>query len=344
MADIQYQTLNPFSGIMQGIQTGLTMRSKKAPENEMEMSDPGEPQKVKAIDLLGAEYQDVLKYEELDKKIKKIKNVTPEQRMKIMQTACKSGAIKTPIVQSVALNDDIINPEETINVMKSIKNNDPNAAIDMEILITKLGGEQSPGGAAVATKLREVETKQKEFNQQRVQILEKTLDRIDEYNINPKKWVDEYGQMNPQTKKVVGNWQNYMKELATLDPERAKARLEELKSKRNGGASPKNFAGLKRTKEGFTRQPFSDISIEAGLARHPDIIPSTAYSLEPESLGGRYMAEGELEEKERQKLVSKLPKPTKRNQKANDNVIGAYVEAYGAKEAASALKRDGWRP
>jgi hypothetical protein len=328
---MEYQTLNPYSQIMSGIQTGMAMRGKEKSEpqpSDATIADPGSAPKVKAIDMLQAEYQDILKYDEINKKLKKVKDITPEQRRKIMDTACKSGVIKTPIVQSIVLNDDLIEPDETINVMKSIKNNNPEAAVDMETLIIRLGGNESPGGSAIASKLKDIQSKQEEMNKDRALVLKKTLEDIDSVTDNPLQWQGKSGLTNPEVTKVVKNRNQYLMELRQIDPDLFKEYYDARTAKKSGGTL-KDYSGLVKNKKGeWIRKPFSGSNVESGLSANPDILPSSARRLESEDIGSRFMDISTEQQKERQQILNKLPKPEKKGQRLNSKKDAKIIESY----------------
>ena len=235
------QAFDPYSKLQSGIATGLQLgraRNKEQPlPSDATIPDPGERPQVDAGTLLQNEYEDLLRYEEMNKKIKKAKNITPEERKQLLDTAVQTGQIKTPIVQSIVLNDDMIEPEEVINVMKSVKDNKSNSAFDVQLLIKRLGGEDSVGGGAIKAKLVEIQQVQKKLNEERKIILKDVLKSIDQYTDNPKAYQGKSGISNIQTLNVINRKYEYVKELSQLDPEWAKEYLEERKEGK--GFAPK---------------------------------------------------------------------------------------------------------
>jgi hypothetical protein len=335
------EAYNPFSRLQQGIATGMQlggMRQRGKPEqpepaSDAAIPDPGEKPQANASNMLQAEYEDVLRYEDINKKIKKIKNITPEQRQKLMQRAVQSGIIKTPIVQSIVLNDDLIEPEEVVNIMKSIKSNQPSSAFDIEMLVTRLGGETSVGGGAVKTKLAEIEETQNKLNEQRKIILKGTLRNIDQYLDNPKQYQGKSGISDPQTLGVVKKWPEYIKELSQLDPEWAKKYLEEREAKR-AGYKPRQveFSGFTKDK----RRVVGTHSTAQGFMRaHPEVVPSTVRQSERETFMYGAMGGGFN--------VNQQIKKESKGGVATDEIIQQYIKKYGKDKALQKLKEDGYR-
>jgi len=349
---MDFPTINPYSQILPGIQTGMQMagmfpKKQNIPENPAQISDPGEFTPPAAADFLQAEYKDIMTYDRLNKMMKKAKSATPEQRKQFLENAVAKGHIQTNIGKAIVLNDDLIEPDEVINTFKLLKSNSPDADMDIDALILRLGPE-SAGGLAIETKRKEAIQAVEQAKQVRIIELRKTLDHIEEYHESPKDWIDKYGQMNQQTQKVLNNWKQYIKEYATLDPQGAAKWIEDQKAKRSGGSySPTWMQGIdKRTGKMITARAYNEKDF---LNQYPNADPSKIFLAGKMGEATPMVAEAEAEAKKYQKILDKLPKGNgkKLNPKKNPShksVIEQYLKAANGdpKEAERMAKDNNW--
>jgi hypothetical protein len=365
---IQYQTLNPYDQIMPGVQTGFSMklasaknkREEEKHKEEMEsmrqnremarrpsdaiIADPGQYEPVKIGDATQDVKQDLEKYYSRVKD-KNFKKLDEQRQSEVLETDIKNGVYKTDIGKELVKNNEFVEPDEVARIYKSIVNGTPEAEGDLQLLFGLTGSNpENPNDfeKAFRKKMGDIKNMEKANKEQRGSVLKQTLLNIGEYHDNPKAYQGKTGITNPQTKKVVDNELNYLKELAAIDPQWAKDYWDKRKSK--GGTMRDYAVTVKDPKTGkLIRRPYAAPTVE-GYRNIPGAYGSTARKLEAEGLGTSIFEKSGIQTEDRKREMEGLPKPQWKGQKANDSVYQQYREVYGNhKDALKKIKEDGWK-
>jgi hypothetical protein len=187
----------------------------------------------------------------------------------------------------------------------------------------------------------DIKNMEKANKEQRGNVLKQTLLNIGEYHDNPRAYQGKTGITNPQTKKVVDNELNYLKELAAIDPQWAKNYWDKRKSK--GGTMRDYAVTVKDPKTGkLIRRPYAAPTVE-GYRSIPGAYGSTARRLESEGLGTSIFEKSGIQAEDRKREMEGLPKPQRKGQKPTQSVINEYAKYYkDKKELKQALKDAGY--
>ena len=344
---MDFPTINPYSQILPGIQTGMQLagmfpKKQNVPPNPLAMSDPGE---YKPVDTTKDLEEDLMTYARLAKN-KVIKKLEPDAQKRVIENYAKAGVFKTPLINKLVTTLDT-SPDELVDVFKTIKTGSPEAMGNVQMLL-ELSGNDPEVDKLIKERLAQAKTAEDENKQIYLLKVRKVLDYIDDYNEHPKDWVDKYGQMNEQTKKVLNNWGKYLETYARLDPQGAKQWLDDQRAKRSGGSyAPILMQGIdKRTGKMITARANDEKDF---LRQYPDADPNKIFLASKMGEATPMVAEAEVEAKKYQKILEKLPKGDgkKLNPKKNPNyksVIEQYLKAANGdpKEAERMAKDNNW--
>jgi hypothetical protein len=231
-------------GIEAGSKLGGMIKNKSNNQNQSDtipISLPGDKPQVNPAQVLSQESTD---FDVISKIHKQTKGLQPEARKKVFDTAIQSGQIKTAIGQSVATNVDVVKPDEMINIMNSVKNSSPDSPVNIQMMIEKLGGETSPGGSAIKSKLDEVNQTQKQMDSQWGDKIKDTLLNLIPIHEDNRKFMGKNGRFNPSVIEAVSNENKYIEQLAPIDKVWVNDYLKLRKMqaiKQTGGSAKYNF-------------------------------------------------------------------------------------------------------
>jgi hypothetical protein len=346
---IQYQTLNPYSEIMPGIATGIQLgnqMAKKQPAQPSDaiIADPGQYQPVEIDAVMTDVNQDLQKYNEVENKIKSFK-VKPERKKQAMENYANSGVFKSPLVQALAKTGRSF--EEINTVFTNVKNGSPEAKADIQLLIDSSDGDPKLK-AAIQAKMAEYNQLDTQNKQSRVKVLSETLDNINTVQDKMGQYQGKSGIMNPQTKKVVDNEMNYLKELTMLDPKAAEEHFGKIKARATGGGSKTWMQSVdKKTGKLITDRVSSR---EEFLTRNPLADQNQLYPAMKMNESAPIVAQAKVKSEEFKKETADLPEAPEQDAEPDDATKKLFLEKardpktkkIDVKKAEKMLKSKGW--
>jgi hypothetical protein len=196
--------------------------------------------------------------------------------------------------------------------------------------------------AAIQAKMAEYNQLDTQNKQSRVKVLSETLDNINTVQDKMGQYQGKSGIMNPQTKKVVDNEMNYLKELTMLDPKAAEEHFGKIKARAAGGSGAlKSFTVMAKnpTSGRIERTPYSASDI-MGWKNVPGAVGRTAAPAAAENFVSNVVNKSEVESDEYQKTLDKMPAGN--GQVADKATFDKFSKMFGDR-VIEALKAKNWK-
>jgi len=208
MLQINYPSMtNAFAtGADTGMKLGSMIRANREDNAKpnIPIPDPGQKPQIDISVVMQNEQKDLETYGKYYEKTKKLE---PEQKQWIFDDLKKSGAITTPIGQTVFNGN--IKPEEISDVFNNIRNKKPTAQADIDLLITNAGGKDSLAGKAISNKIAEAQQMQiKSDDDWAIKAMD-TLTVIDDVHKNLKNFTNKRGEASDSVIKALSS-ENYL--------------------------------------------------------------------------------------------------------------------------------------
>jgi hypothetical protein len=339
---IQYQTLNPFSQLLPGLIAHDQRRSNEpAQPSDAIIADPGQYQPVDISQVTGGIEQDVVKLGGIEKKMREVK-LPPEAKKSAIKGYSKS--FQSQMVPALA--EYGITAEQLNGVLTSVKNGNPDGEGDLKLMLEATNNDPRvvKGLGEIGMKMQQLEAQNK---QARVKVLSETLDNINTVQDKMGQYQGKSGIMNPQTKKVVDNELNYLKELTMLDPKAAEEHFGKIKARAASGGS-KTWMQSVNTKGKLVTDRVA--SREEFLARNPGADPNQLYLAGKMGEATPIVAQAKVKSEEFKKETADLPEAPEQDAEPDDATKKLFLEKardpktkkIDVKKAEKMLKSKGW--